>query len=60
MVYVYMIYVVCSISLSFQLTSYSPGHPCLVVQVPGVAVTDLQGEYYKEDYGGADGWGIAS
>ena len=49
-----------SISLSFQLTAYDPGHPCPAVQVPGVAMTDLQGEYYKEDYGGTDGWGFAS
>ena len=30
------------------------------VQVPGVAVMDLQGEYYEEDSGGANGWGFAS
>ena len=47
-----------SISLSFQLTAYGPGHPCPTVQVPSVAVMDLQGE--EEDYGGSDGWGFAS
>ena len=33
---------ICSISLNFQLMVYGLGHPCLAVQVPGVAVTDLQ------------------
>ena len=49
-----------SISLSFQITVYSRGHPCLAIQVPGVAATDLQGEYYEEGYGGADGLGFTS
>ena len=39
---------------------YGLGHPCPIVQVPDVDVTDLQGEYYEEDYGRADGWGFAS
>ena len=51
---------ICSISLSFQLTAYGPGHPCPAVQVLGIAAMDLQGEYYDEDYGGADGWGFSS
>ena len=50
-----MICVSCSISLSFQLTAYGLGHLCPAIQVPSVAVTDLQGDYYEEDYGGADG-----
>ena len=49
-----------SISLSFQLTTYGPGHPCPAVQVLGIVETDLQGEYYEEDYGGADGYGFGS
>ena len=56
MVYVYMI----CVSLSFQLRAYSLGHPCPAVQVPGVAVTYLQGKYYEEDYGRAHGWGSDS
>ena len=40
--------------------AYGPGHPCPAVQVLGVAVVDQQGEYYEEDYEGADGWGFAN
>ena len=58
MVYAYMIYVSCSISLSFQLTVYGHGHLCPAAPVPGVDATDRQGEYYDEDYGGSDGWGL--
>ena len=60
MVYVCMIYVSSSVSLRFQLMAYGSGHPCPSIQVPGVDAMDLQGEYYEEDYGGADGWGFAS
>ena len=49
-----------SISLSFQLRAYGPGHLCPAVPVLSVDVIDLQGEYYGEDYGGADGWNFAS
>ena len=49
-----------SILLSFQLLVYGPGHSCPAIQVLGVAATDLQGEYYEEDYRGVDGWGFSS
>ena len=44
---------ICSI---FQLTAYGSGHPCPTIQVSGITAMDLQGEYYEEDYGGAEGW----
>ena len=53
-------YAICSISLSFQLKAYGPRHPCPAVQVPGVGAANLPGEYYEEDYGGADVWSFAS
>ena len=40
--------------------AYGPEYPCPAVQVLCVVVMDLQGEYYEEDYGEADGWGFAS
>ena len=60
MVHVFMMCVSCNISFSFQLTVYGPGHPCPVVPILGVDATNLQGEYYEEDYGGVDGCGFAS
>ena len=58
MVYLYMICVICSISLSFQLMAYGRGHPCPAIQVLGVGAVNLYGEYYEEDYGGTDCWGV--
>ena len=60
MVYVYVICVIFSISLNFQLTVYGLGHSCPAVSIPGDGAADLQGKYREEDYGGASGWGSAS